>query len=445
MIVRDFDADNLDDDPEWGDAPDDDETMPCPHCGEPVYDDAERCPSLRPIPVSRGCSPPSSVVGLARRGALPVRHLEVNLLSAPLRVAWVYDMNACRNPTGVTRHALGQLDRLADRPDIALTAVTGRTSDPDGRACWERLEKLRRRELPLSTRDALRVWRTAGAPALEWWTGPLDWVYCPAEMVVPTRKARLAATSHDVLQDVRMGSPRRRALLAKVFDRANLILSVSHFNSGKLLELYPQCRGKVAHVPNAAEEIFFGEATPRERSAVRADLGLPPGLPYLISVASFQSRKNLVRLVRAAGRLPEVANGRFGAGPAGGRGGIRGPTDPRGHRKRRPQGDHQDARLSPGTPIAVGLCRGHRPGVPLDLRKLRHPRRGGDGPENPGRPGRLHRPARDRRRGRLVLSPDRRGRPHRHPSRPPRPPRRTGPPRRDRPEPGREVSLASGE
>jgi glycosyltransferase involved in cell wall biosynthesis len=68
----------------------------------------------------------------------------------------------------------------------------------------------------------------------------------------------------------------------------------------------------VAYVPNAAEDLFFGEATARERSGVRGDLGLPIGLPYLISVASFQARKNLVRLVRAAGRLREVAEGELG-------------------------------------------------------------------------------------------------------------------------------------
>ena len=232
-----------------------------------------------------------------------------------MRVAWLYDMNACLSPTGVTRHALGQLDRLAKRPEVSLTVVSGRISEPDGLAAWERLDGLRRRELPLSTRDALRFWRLAGGPSPEWRTGPLDWVYCPSEMFVPTRKAKLAVTSHDILQDVRFGGPRRQALLARVFERADLVLSVSHFNTAKLVEMYPACRGKVAYVPNAAEDLFFGEATPKERSSVRADLGLPPGLPYLISVASFQARKNLVRLVRAAGRLPEVAEGELGAGP----------------------------------------------------------------------------------------------------------------------------------
>ena len=46
MIVRDHDADDLDDEA-WDDTDDEDEddTDPCPHCGAPVYDDAGRCPS----------------------------------------------------------------------------------------------------------------------------------------------------------------------------------------------------------------------------------------------------------------------------------------------------------------------------------------------------------------------------------------------------------------
>jgi len=88
-----------------------------------------------------------------------------------------------------------------------------------------------------------------------------------------------------------------------------LILSVSHFNSDRLCEAFPLCRDRVAYVPNAADDLFFEPATAAERSRVRADLGLPEGMPYLLSVANFQPRKNLVRLVRAVATLPEVARG----------------------------------------------------------------------------------------------------------------------------------------
>ena len=65
----------------------------------------------------------------------------------------------------------------------------------------------------------------------------------------------------------------------------------------------------MAYVPNAADDLFFEPAPPHERDRVREDLGLPPGVPYLLSVANFQPRKNLVRLIKAAARLPEVSRG----------------------------------------------------------------------------------------------------------------------------------------
>ncbi len=226
-----------------------------------------------------------------------------------LRMALIYDMDACRGPTGVTRHALAQIERLARRPDVRFSLVSGRITEPDGLAFWESLEPLPRRELPLRTRDALRFWRLTSWPPVEWWTGPIDWAYSPAEYFVPTRRARKAVTSHDLLQDLTYGTPRRRNLLARVFAGADLILSVSRFNTQQLLNAFPDCRGRVEHVINGAEDLFFEPPTARERAAVRADLGLPEGTPYLLSVANFQPRKNLVRLIRAAGRLPEVGSG----------------------------------------------------------------------------------------------------------------------------------------
>ena len=65
----------------------------------------------------------------------------------------------------------------------------------------------------------------------------------------------------------------------------------------------------MAYVPNGADDLFFEPAAEHERARVRADLGLAGQMPYLLSVANFQPRKNLVRLIRAAARLPEVAAG----------------------------------------------------------------------------------------------------------------------------------------
>ncbi|MFO0949782.1 MAG: glycosyltransferase family 1 protein [Isosphaeraceae bacterium] len=239
---------------------------------------------------------------MTRAAVEPVRR------TATMRVALVYDMDGCRSPTGVTRHALAQLRELRRRPEITTQLVSGRISEPDGLAYWETLGDLPRRELPVRTRDLLRWWRVSSFPTVEWWTGRVDWVYTPAEYRISTARARRAVTSHDVLQDVQYRPARQRAQLARTFAEADLILSVSHFNTSRLLEHFPDCDGRVAYVPNAAEELFE-PATERQRQSVREDLGLPPGVPYMISVANFQPRKNLDRLVRAASRLPAVASG----------------------------------------------------------------------------------------------------------------------------------------
>ena len=51
------------------------------------------------------------------------------VLSAPLRVVMLYDMDACHGPTGVTRHALAQLERLAQSGQCLLSVDLG-TDDP---------------------------------------------------------------------------------------------------------------------------------------------------------------------------------------------------------------------------------------------------------------------------------------------------------------------------
>jgi hypothetical protein len=196
-------------------------------------------------------------------------------VTQPLRVGLLYDMDACHGPTGVTRHAVSQLERLIRRPDIALRVITGRITHPDGRAYWDSLKGQARRELPLRTRDILRWWRVQPWPSIEWWTGPLDWIYCPAEFFVPSRSARRAVTSHDVLQTLEFESARKRDRLGRVFESADLILSVSHFNTDRLLEAFPRCENRVAYVPNGADDLFFETVADHERTCVRADLGLP--------------------------------------------------------------------------------------------------------------------------------------------------------------------------
>ena len=101
------------------------------------------------------------------------RTVEASKATVPLRVALVYDLDGCHWPTGVTRHALAQLERLARRPEVALTLVAGRMTEPDGLAYWETLGALPRRELPIRMRHVLRWWRLASGPP--WSSGRGRW------------------------------------------------------------------------------------------------------------------------------------------------------------------------------------------------------------------------------------------------------------------------------
>ena len=136
-------------------------------------------------------------------------------MTAGMRVALVYDMDACLWPTGVTRHALAQIKGLAAAPR--------RRPDPrlrqDRRARRPGLLGIAGRPPPpgIAPADPRRSCGPGGSSPgrpLELWTGAIDWAYSPAEYFVPTRKARRALTSHDVLQDLRFSPPSRRRSLA---------------------------------------------------------------------------------------------------------------------------------------------------------------------------------------------------------------------------------------
>ena len=228
----------------------------------------------------------------------------------PPSMVWFYCMDALRAPAGVSRHALAMRLELCRHPErVRLKLATGRIAETDSLALWESWDDLPRFELPLATRHMLRYWRNVPWPPVTMWTGAADWVFAPAEFAVAKGKARLAVTSHDIAQDLRWQPPRRRQLLDRVFAQADQVISVSNFNTGELLEAFPYLTSRVATVPNAADDFFHEPATEEERSVVRGHFGLRPEVPYLLSVANLQPRKNLDRLIRASVRIPGVTTG----------------------------------------------------------------------------------------------------------------------------------------
>ena len=98
----------------------------------------------------------------------------------------------------------------------------------------------------------------------------------PGRILCADARRQRAVTSHDVLQLLRFEPPRKRDLLGRVFDPADLILSVSHFNTDRLLEAFPTCQDRVAYVPNGADDLFFETAADHERTGSARTWGCPP-------------------------------------------------------------------------------------------------------------------------------------------------------------------------
>ena len=96
---------------------------------------------------------------------------------------------------------------------LRCSVISGRMIHPDGRAYWENLGEQIRRELPMRMRDIR--WRRVNPGRRSIVDRAGDWVYCPAEFFVATRRAKLAVTSHDVLQTLNSSPPGSGDLLGQ--------------------------------------------------------------------------------------------------------------------------------------------------------------------------------------------------------------------------------------
>lgn len=204
-----------------------------------------------------------------------------------------------RNPTGVAKHLINMVPLLARVPEVDLTVLTPQedltaektiTSDSP-------LSGLPIAPITWSRRWVETCWSLLNWPPAERWSGPTDWVYCPADAYVATRQAKLAVTIHcvnwferelpwydhaDVRADRRRFAPRLR----RYRKHAQLILPVSNFLASRLTALFDIDPAKMRVVGNGVEQAFFqNHSFPEQwRSVVE-------GRPYVVVVGGLTRRK----------------------------------------------------------------------------------------------------------------------------------------------------------
>ena len=155
-------------------------------------------------------------------------------------------------------------------------------------------------------------WLLRHSPKAETYWPEAEIVYCTAESYVPTKKARLVATSHDMQLFEPGAHPMSRWLLQQrlkwwwmfrvLSKRAAMIHAISQFSADRLAHYFPALRERIRVVPNAVSAAFFQPA-PEEGLRILRELHLLDR-PYILLPGGLHYRKNAPLVLEA---WPELA------------------------------------------------------------------------------------------------------------------------------------------
>ena len=226
-------------------------------------------------------------------------------------LAYVHLRNIYRS-TGVGRVAREISEHLAARPDIDLRILADRQ---------DHARVVHKVGVPWTgytyaffkddtSRQQMR-WYALDSPKAETYWPEAEIVYCPNESYVPTSRAKLVVTSHD-MQLFEPGAHavdrwllqqrvKWRLLFRRLEKRAALFHAISAFSAERLEHFFPGTRGRIRVIPNAVSASFLRPPTPQGLEVLET-LGLTDG-PYLLLPGGLQFRKN-AELVLAA--WPEI-------------------------------------------------------------------------------------------------------------------------------------------
>jgi len=215
---------------------------------------------------------------------------------------------ACRERTGVGQYAwyLARHLPFLSPSDSFVGLAFGRCGGGLGLPESPNFRLVRRGLVP--ARGISLLWRTAGWPPADLFTGPVDLFHFPSFVARPLRNAAAVATIHDLayarLPDC--AEPKNAAFLnaevPRTLARIRMALVDSEFTKRELAEVYgyPAERVRVTHL---GVDGRFSRRPPDEIEAARRRHGLPQ--EFILCVATIEPRKNLGTLLEAYRLLRE--------------------------------------------------------------------------------------------------------------------------------------------
>ncbi|MFL5331215.1 MAG: glycosyltransferase family 4 protein [Gemmataceae bacterium] len=171
--------------------------------------------------------------------------------------------------TGVGKHISEVVRGLAQHPGVELQILGAREDLVNGQLPpASTLQGLPVKTFGLPRRYLELAWATLRWPKVESWTGPVEWVYCPAEAYVARRRAKLAVAIHSVywfekdtawnLHPTFRSQRRRWARRFRRFrDSTDLLLPVSQFLADRLTALFGIPPERMRVVGNGVEEAYY--------------------------------------------------------------------------------------------------------------------------------------------------------------------------------------------
>ncbi len=166
-----------------------------------------------------------------------------------------------------------------------------------------------------SRQQAMWVWRNA--PVAEDYWRNVDILYCPAESYVPTDKAKLVCTIHDVAgfeeglyptnQNRRWHCFKWRYLFKRMAEHADAVVTVSDFSASRIAHFFPKLAAKLHVIHNAPHPVFGSDTAADVAEEAHR---LSGGTPYILMPGGLSLRKNAGLILEAvpllARELPDI-------------------------------------------------------------------------------------------------------------------------------------------
>ncbi len=147
------------------------------------------------------------------------------------------------------------------------------------------------------------AWNRLGFPPLEWLIPGMDVYHFPDFVARPVKRKPVVTTVYDLgfKRFPEFVEAKRLRYLESRFpsslERSDRIIVASEFTRDELVDLYPVAVGKVAVIEGGIDDAFRRPLTDDQRIRTRYRFHLPER--YLLTVGTWEPRKNLVRLLEA--------------------------------------------------------------------------------------------------------------------------------------------------